>query len=171
MPLRYTITPTDDSQVALETMFIQMLTAPEALARQVDKFVPDILAYAFEETFETEGYEQWEPLSDITIQDRIDNGFPGEHPILTRTGDMRRSLTDRSDPMCDIALYEHTPGLWLFMYGTKDPKFLEHEEGREYPPMPARPMHLEGDHEATVIHDVAEFMAEVLDRHFRGMNG
>jgi phage gpG-like protein len=48
-----------------------------------------------EKTFKAEGRpKKWTKLAPSTIQDRIRKGFrPG--PILTRTGDLRRSLTQR----------------------------------------------------------------------------
>ena len=38
---------------------------------------------------------KWKPLRQYTINDRIAEGFPGEHPILTRTHRLRDSITKR----------------------------------------------------------------------------
>jgi len=48
--------------------------------------------------FESEGAqkERWAALAPSTVADRIRRGFPGEHPILVRTGDLLRSLILRS---------------------------------------------------------------------------
>jgi len=43
-------------------------------------------------TFEREG-PGWAPLAPATVEDRERHGFPGEHPILERTGALKRSLT------------------------------------------------------------------------------
>lgn len=36
----------------------------------------------------------WAPLAPATVRDRIRHGFPGDHPILHRTGALEASLTD-----------------------------------------------------------------------------
>lgn len=38
----------------------------------------------------------WDPLSPRTVLERIQAGFPGEHPILVRTGSYRASFIDRN---------------------------------------------------------------------------
>lgn len=52
-----------------------------------------------EELFGGEGGSRipWAALSPHTVADRIRHGFPGEHPILVRTGDLKKSLVKKTD--------------------------------------------------------------------------
>lgn len=54
-----------------------------------------------EKQFQSEGRHfgfPWAQLKDSTISQRIRQGYPGEHPILKRSGDLKDSLTRASDP-------------------------------------------------------------------------
>lgn len=47
--------------------------------------------------FEREG-PGWAPLARRTVAERIQAGYGGQHPILRRSGDLFRELTDKSHP-------------------------------------------------------------------------
>ena len=76
-------------------------------------------------------WAQWQPLRPATVQDRIRKGFPGEHPILVRTGDLMTSTTVRGAPN---NVFEVGPN--SLVLGTTDVKAKYHQFGTRN--MPAR---------------------------------
>lgn len=79
----------------------------------------------------------WDALAERTIQERIALGFPGEHPILVRTGDYARSWTDAGNP-------DHIEDLdsdgfgFVLNIGSQDERVEALELGTDI--MPARPV-------------------------------
>lgn len=91
----------------------------------------DAMAKGFEQTFNREG-PGWEQLADFTVAlrtSRIERGFlPShirpEHPILEQTGDLKRSLTNRANPLHFERITKTALGFGSFV-----PYALLHEEG------------------------------------------
>lgn len=87
-------------------------------------------------TFKDEG-PGWAPLSKRTVIERVRAGYqPG--PILRRTGDLYRSLTEKSHP-------QHIEIIKVGKYarieiGSSSKKFIENQMGMPTTHLPARPM-------------------------------
>lgn len=88
-------------------------------------------------TFKKEG-PGWAPLSRRTVADRLASGYSGAHPILQRSGDLFKSLTDRSHPK-HIEIYK-TGRIARVEIGSSSVKFLENQMGKKEARLPARPM-------------------------------
>lgn len=89
-----------------------------------------------ETQFTTEGGLSggWTPLADSTVAGRLRAGFGGEHPILQRTGELRRSFYAYVDSKKTIITSK--PGVAPYY------KFHQSRMPRRYPPkgLPRRPM-------------------------------
>lgn len=92
----------------------------------------------FMENFHEEGgvfgrgtWAQWQPLRPSTVADRRRLGYPGEHPILVREGDLLASVTIRG-----AAGNVFEVGANSLVLGTTDRKAKYHQFGTRR--MPAR---------------------------------
>lgn len=86
-------------------------------------------------TFEKEG-PGWAPLSHMTMNLRKFYGFPADHPILQRTGDLFQELTEKSHPKhIEIIKVGRIARIEI---GGSSEKFIENQMGG--PRLPARPM-------------------------------
>jgi hypothetical protein len=92
--------------------------------------------------FEMEGDDvsgPWAPLTDATVAIRESAGFPGDHPINVRTGEMERFITG-SRPT-----FAANPDAMMIFPG-QDPvgktyyKVQVAQKGTDVPPTPARPV-------------------------------
>lgn len=92
--------------------------------------------------FEMEGDDvsgPWAPLADATVRMREDAGFPGEHPINVRTGELERYISD-STPALVAEPYA------MLIYPGRDPggemgaKMRTAQSGSDNPSAPARPV-------------------------------
>lgn len=87
--------------------------------------------------FATEGGHAgapWKPLAMSTQADRRRQGFAPAHPILVRTGTLKRSLTGKTGDTITL----HSPK--LYVRGTADPKFVYHQSTRPRKKIPRRAM-------------------------------
>lgn len=89
------------------------------------------------ETFEREG-PGWHPLARRTVAERIQAGFGGKHPILVRSGDLFKELTDRSHPK-HIEVIRTGKNARLEMGGSSE-KYIQNQLGVTSQRLPARPM-------------------------------
>ena len=114
----------------------ELAAAFQAMSRSVSDwrpYWPTIAAVFYESTrqrFASDGFGTWPRLSDGYAKWKIKN-FPGEG-ILSATGNLRRSLTDRFGPN---AVYEEEPQSLLL--GTNIPYATYHQYGTSK--MPPRP--------------------------------
>jgi len=85
--------------------------------------------------FDTEREGTWAPLAEYTVQERLRLGFPGEHPILVRTGRLMRSFTSLGGDNV-VSVLRPKKGDTEIWFGSQDPRARELHRGR--PDMPAR---------------------------------
>lgn len=88
-------------------------------------------------TFKEEG-PGWAPLRPRTVRERIQKGYSGEHPILVRSGDLLKELTDRSHPK-HIEVVKVGKNARVEVGGSST-KFVENQLGKSSQHLPARPM-------------------------------
>lgn len=84
----------------------------------------------------------WAQLSLWTIQERRQLGFPGDHPILFRTGRYHDSFVDEEHPLHVSEFMAHG-GVWMVEEGSRDQRADELEFGRWN--MPPRPVTILGE--------------------------
>ena len=88
--------------------------------------------------FQTQGAHSghpWPRLSDSTKKQRARLGYGADGPILVRTGDLKKSLTERGDIN---AIRVVTPRMWV--YGTTIPYAIFHQSTAPRRRLSRRPM-------------------------------
>jgi len=91
--------------------------------------------------FAMEGDPAWASLAPLTQRNRILLGFSPEHPILFRTGSYKSAIMDRNSPnhiFQESRAGGSGSGGLRIRIGTRDPRFIELQEGTNK--MPARPV-------------------------------
>lgn len=133
----------DVAVVALMSRLAEVLS-PYHMAGFLATEINPYLQERTQRRFETEGDElsgAWAALSQATVEIRESSGYPGEHPINVRTGQLERFMTDGS-PNTMAAGY----GAMLRYPGGEASgelrtKVETAQSGREeYPVTPARPV-------------------------------
>lgn len=107
--------------------------------------------------------QKWEPLAAMTVNERRELGFAGEHPILVRTTRYRASWIQANAPG-HVEVFEKTGTGWLLDVGSEDERVQDLSEGRQGPlfPMPARPvLPLSAKAEAD-LGDVLDFVVDEI---------
>ena len=119
----------------------------------------DVLLDLFDMNFAAEG-PMWTPLAIRTQEEREQQGYDPDHPILERTGHLRYSVTDRNHPDHFEDIEWVGDATFRFLEGSDHPYFdLLHAGGmNQYNrPVPARPM--------AVVHDYQlEYLDKALER-------
>jgi hypothetical protein len=65
------------------------------------------LGFAWNFAHESGGGEPWAPLAPMTVAERHQLGFAGEHPILQRTRELKRSLVEEDHPLSTTETSTH----------------------------------------------------------------
>lgn len=91
---------------------------------------------------ESAGATPWAPLAPRTVADRERLGYPGEHPILVRSGQYRRSFIDPADDE-HYSRVTTEGGRTVIAEGTTDIRAGTLEFGSDR--VPARPALIPGD--------------------------
>lgn len=77
---------------------------------------------------EWDGEEHWKQLAPRTVQDRIAKGYPGSHPILERSGDLKNSMKDSSDnDSAEVGPSEDIPYAGVHADGSADGKIPQRD--------------------------------------------
>lgn len=88
-------------------------------------------------TFEREG-PGWTPLARRTVAERVQAGYDGQHPILRRSGDLFKELTEKSHPK-HIEIIKTGKNARIEIGGSSQ-KFIQNQMGDRTLNLPARPM-------------------------------
>lgn len=130
--------------------------------------IGDAIRRGFQDNFTTEGSasgQPWRPLAQQTIQQRIELGFAGEHPILVRTGRYRASFVQLGAP----GQYEsirRTGGSLIVEEGSDDERADDLGLGTFR--IPPRPVTELGPRSEKRIMDTIDFMIDQLEREVIG---
>lgn len=89
------------------------------------------------ETFSQEG-PGWPSLRPRTVRERMQQGYPGHHPILRRSGDLFKELTEKSHPN-HIEIIRVGKNARVEIGGSSE-KFIRNQMGFRQSRLPARPM-------------------------------
>lgn len=130
--------------------------------RQQLQPVQEAIRAGFTENFDTEsaGGQSWAQLAPSTVIERVLLGYPGEHPILQRTGRYRSSFTNvGGEHISDV---DYQSGIVSLFEGSSDERVAELELG--VGKMPARPV-LEMSHNAIdgIGDSVNRMISEILN--------
>jgi len=101
--------------------------------------VQEAIRAGFAENFDTEsaGGQPWAQLALSTVIERVLLGYPGEHPILQRSGNYRSTFVDggNAEHISDI---DYQAGLTSVFEGSANEMVPWHENGNAK--LPARPV-------------------------------
>ncbi len=101
----------------------------------------------------------WKPLAAMTVAERVAAGYGGEHPILQRTGSLRKSFTDAGSSG-HVERYEPQSDGWIVTVGSMHELAAFHEFGTRR--MPARPITPLQARAVRAIEDaVSDFIAQI----------
>ena len=102
-----------------------------AIGKFKDEAAPTAMRIAMEtmkDRFYEEGSPDWKELAPSTQRQRKALGYGAAGPKLRRTGDLLRSLTDKTDAM-NIHLIRQYSKRTVGILGTKDTRYPELQEG------------------------------------------
>ena len=107
--------------------------------RQQLQPVQEAIRAGFAENFDTEsaGGRPWAQLALSTVIERVLLGYPGEHPILQRSGNYRSTFVDggNAEHISDI---DYQAGMTSVFEGSANEMVPWHEDGNDK--LPARPV-------------------------------
>lgn len=134
--------PTEASRRNLDR-FLDLADALSAPTREDMQPIQEVIRVNFAANFASESGDdaRWAPLALRTIRERISLGYPGNHPILIRSGEYRRSFVEGDHPR-HFSRAEAAGGRWLIEEGSTDKRAGTLEFG--YGPVPPRPVTLPG---------------------------
>ncbi|MCA9980239.1 MAG: phage virion morphogenesis protein [Anaerolineales bacterium] len=144
--LKFTVAPQTIRNTNDLLRFFQRVGNPDANERRT---IADAIRRALAGSFANQGSARgaWSPLRPRTVAERIRLGYPGQRPILIRSGQLRASWTQRGHSD-HVETYERTRGGWRIGVGSKDIRAGTHERGNPALNIPARPVrYLTGDAE------------------------
>lgn len=121
------------------------------------------LGFSWNFAHESAGGEPWPHLAPMTINIRRHLGFAGEHPILQRTKELKRSLVEAGHPLHLYIEEEPAPGDLVMEFGSLDDRFpLLHAGGttEDGHPVPPRPMTVLGDQSIERLYDTIVYVFE-----------
>jgi phage gpG-like protein len=136
--VRFVATP--ESRHALERFIQSLERLPDTQASEFE-IVRQAVRQGFAVSFvgEGSGRGQWAQLAPSTVAERILFSYPGEHPILVRSGDYQASFVDPSHP--DHVSEVERGGVVTLIEGTAHLFVGTHEYGRDDVfHVPARPV-------------------------------
>lgn len=112
---------------------------PNAFRPALEKIADYVRTEMIPRTFTKEG-PGWAPLAGRTVSERIAAGYGGHHPILRRSGDLFKELTERSHPH-HLEIIKVGKNARIEIGGTS-PKFKQNQTGigEGSQRLPQRPM-------------------------------
>jgi hypothetical protein len=127
---------------ASQQEFLRVMDAlikwPEKAATEIESEAGWYIRQRFKRNFSEEGYpDKWAQLRPRTIAERLALGFPPAHPILVRTGDLMRSVTQLGHARNASEMKRGRAQLTLTL-SSSDPRFARLSGGADN--MAARPM-------------------------------
>ena len=129
--------------------------------------VGDYIRLRFKRNFEMEGYpEKWAPLAPSTVRQRRRLGFAGEHMILQRTRELKRSVVERGHPYNLNEMKAKSKSLVLKL-GSRDPRFGLLHAGGTTPTggqVPARPMTVLGEDDIAGLDNLLNYIIQQVVR-------
>ena len=138
----------------------------KGIAKSQDSAAPAALQLAvatMEDRFLDEGPPQWKELALSTQRHRAARGYGPTGPILRRSGDLLRALTDSSDPMNINRIRKYSKRT-VGVLGTKDFRYTVLQWGNELEGgfIPARWMWPTGEEEQNLMDDIEDELTEKL---------
>lgn len=135
----------------------RLLKGIEDRARDLSPAWPAVVK-AFQEitakAFASEGASTgapWRPLAESTQRDRARKGFPPAHPILERTGTLKRALT-----MGEGAFVSSTPSTLRYLVSAEAAGYFKyHQSNRPRTRLPRRaPVLFTADDRTAIVHPI-----------------
>lgn len=100
---------------------------PRTFRPALERIANHVRVHMIPTVFEREG-PGWKPLARRTVAERIQAGYGGRHPILRRSGDLFKELTDKSHPN-HIEVIKVGKNARIEIGGSSE-KFIQNQLGR-----------------------------------------
>lgn len=164
------VVPSPQNKAVLDELenFFKRLQKPNKKALSS---VSDAIRDGFSENFQDEQSgdgDRWEPLAPKTISERKRLGYPGEHPILERSGEYRDTFVSPSNPDHIDELTGDSTGFRINV-GSGSDKLFPLETGGvvriddSYVFVPARPVvQLGSEQEIAIGQSLAKFFDSLI---------
>lgn len=124
---------------------------PDEAIRSVQEVIRAVFAGNFAR--ESGGDQKWAALAPRTVRERERLGYPGDHPILVRTDEYRRSFIEGEHPL-HYSESEISGGVWRVEEGSIDPRGDQLEYGDfRTPPRPVTRPGARGEVEIAAVLD------------------
>lgn len=126
--------------------------------------IADGITKEFQSNFsrQSSGAGRWAALAPFTVRERQRLGFPGNAPILVRTGAYRRSFVERGGDHYE-SISQSSSGLTIEV-GSNDPRGPELERGRAN--MPARSVTTLDSNQEENLFRLLDFITEQISNQF-----
>lgn len=136
--LKFQVTPQTIRNTEQLLRFFRRVANPDAGERRI---IADAIRSGLAESFADQGSARgaWVSLRPRTVAERIRLGYPGQRPILVRSGELRASWTRRGHSD-HVETYDRTNDGWRIGVGSKDIRAGTHELGNPRFNIPARPV-------------------------------
>ena len=112
-------------------------TFPRTLRPALEKVADYVRMEMIPRTFHQEG-PGWRPLARRTQRERAALGYDARHPILYRSGDLYKELTEKGHPK-HVEIIKTGKNSRILISGSSD-KFMRNQGGNALLHIPARPM-------------------------------
>lgn len=117
---------------------LETVSDTRPLAQAAFPVLSELLTNLVDMSFTAEGIPPWEPLSEVTVFERLFLGF-GEGPILFRTGSLYESFVSDQHPY-HVHREELRSEMSTLEVGSSDPRAVPLSEGVLEDNLPARPI-------------------------------
>jgi len=135
-----------------------LINWPSHAGDLVERKAGDYIRQRFTRNFEEEGHpDKWAALAPMTVEQRRRLGFGGEHPILQRTRELKRSVVERGHQY-NLSLLTQGRKKITLVLGSKDPRFGYLHGGTKR--IPARPMVVLGNDDIPGLDEAIMFVIE-----------
>lgn len=143
----------------------QYKSLPQKMKPAMESIADYVRGEMIPNVFEREG-PGWKKLAKRTVRERLEKGYPGKHPILQRSRDLYKELTDKSHPHhIEIIRVGKNARIEI---GGSSAKFLENQLGKPAQRLPARPM-IPGTGNIPLLDRDRLRMSQIIEKNYQRM--
>ncbi len=164
--MEITVTPVDMS--LLGRVLDGLAHIPLQLTEAELSKIGDTVRQGIGENFTSEGgaVGGWHPLALRTITERKELGFPGSHPILQRTRQLKMSWTERGHPLHRQEIGKFA-GVVVITVASGDPRSDRLQEGDWTTNLPERWISILDEAQIARIGDIATYVVDEAAKRFQ----
>lgn len=145
----------------IHDVLIALAEIPFNLGNAERRKVAERVRLGIARNFTREGPEgmPWASLARRTVNERRDLGYAGEHPILQRTKELKRSWTEAGHPN-HVEQWDVSGDRVTLRISSSDPRMPRLAAGSKADNLPPRPQHLLGEDDIQGLADTLAWVVE-----------